>query len=103
MREPVPAAECGEGGFTVQPVRVGPGGDQELGGGVGADTVGRPQAGIGLGHDRVDLGLESLGLGFEEVHPLGEHLGGGEHRLRPRLGLRLRAAAGDRLDQLQCR
>jgi hypothetical protein len=95
--------QCGECGLTVHPVRIGPSGDQQLCGGVRADAVRRPQPGIRVGHEGFDLGLEGLGLGFEELHSLGEHLGRGEHRLRPRVALWVGAAPGDRLDHLQYR
>lgn len=60
--------------------------------------------GIGGGDDRVDvdLGPEDLGLSFEELHALGEQLGRDKQRPCPRVGLCVGAAAGDRLDHLQC-
>src|SRR3974390_2716698 len=60
-------AQVCPGGLRAQPLRVIPGGDQEQGGGVGADTVQGEQAGGTSGDERGDELVETLELGAGEL------------------------------------
>ena len=54
------------GRLAAQPLRVVPGGDQEQGGGVGADTMQGEQPGGTSGDERADELIQVLELGVEE-------------------------------------
>ena len=60
-------AQVRPGGLRAQPLRVISGGDQEQGGGVGADAVQGEQAGGTSGDERGDELIQALELGVEEL------------------------------------
>lgn len=74
------SAEGGEGSFGPHAFEVATSGDQELGSGVGADSVGGPQPGVVDG----DLAVQCLGqglmLGGQFFDAPGEALQCGEDR-----------------------
>ena len=59
-------AQVRPGRLRAQPLRVVPGGDQEQGGGVGADPVQGEQAGGTSGDERADELIQALELGAGE-------------------------------------
>ena len=61
------AHRCAQAASRAQPLRVVPGGDQEQGGGVGADAVQGEQAGGAGGDERDDELVEALELAVEEL------------------------------------
>jgi len=66
------SAEPGEGGFRAQPVRVVPGGDQELPGGVHADAGQRDEFGSGGGDQRGELRVQVVDLGLRRLPAAGQ-------------------------------
>ena len=92
-------AQRGEGGLVAQSVRVGAGGGQQLGGGVGTDTVSGAQRGIDLCNKDIQLGSEVLLLTLEELDALGQCLGGGPHRDGGRVAVGGGPASGQCRDQ----
>ena len=60
-------AQVRPGGLRAQPLRVISGGDQEQGGGVGADTVQGEQARSASGDERGDELIQARELGVEEL------------------------------------
>ena len=76
MRGSGDSAEVGEGGFGGDPLGVVAGGDEQHGGGVGADAVQGDQAGRGrLDHDG-ELVVEAGAVGVDVEHPATEGLHG---------------------------
>ena len=72
-------AQSGEGGLAAQPVRVSTGGDKQLGGCIGTDTVGGPQGRIDLCDKDIQLCGEVVLLMLEEFDAAGQRLGGRQH------------------------
>lgn len=99
----MPAAGCpaqgGEGGLVAEPVRVGAGGNQQLGGGVCADTMSGTQRRIDLSDKGIQLGSQVLLLLLEEDCALRQCLGGGQHRDRGWVVMGGGSASGQRSDQ----
>ena len=91
-------AQVRPGRLAAQPLRVVPGGDQEQGGGVGADPVQGEQAGGPGGDERGDELIQALELGVEEFRAPGLL---SLYGVGPDTAALLLIAAGDRPERLR--
>jgi hypothetical protein len=89
----------GEGGLGADPVGVVAGGDEQHGGGVGADTVEGDKARRGLGNDVVEFVVEAGVVGFDVKDAAAEGLHGELGGVRDGIAVGVGAEGGGGLSE----